>query len=73
MRKARILLALGTWLVILPYLGFPYSWKDILTILTGLGLVYLSYMLYRDYKKKEDKNKEKSFDNFKDSDDGKTF
>jgi hypothetical protein len=30
-------------------------------------------MLYRDYKKKEDKNKEKSFDNFKDSDDGKTF
>ena len=53
MRKALIVLALGTWLAVLPYLGFPYSWKDILTTLSGLGLIGLSYMLYREFKTKE--------------------
>ena len=62
MYKARIVLALGTWIAILPYLGFPYSWKDILTTLTGLVVICMSYLLYKDYKIKE--NKEKTFDNF---------
>jgi len=61
MRKARILLVLGIWVAVLPYLGFPYSWKDTLSTLTGLGLIYLSYVLYKDYKIEE---KEKTFDNF---------
>lgn len=65
MKKARILLFLGTWVVILPYLGFPYSWKNILFTVTGLGIIYISYALYRDYKIKE--NKEKSFDNFREN------
>jgi hypothetical protein len=63
MRKARIFLILGIWITILPYLGFPYSWKDILITLSGLGLVYVSYLLYRESKIKEDQ-KEKTFDNF---------
>ena len=62
MFKARIVLALGTWIAILPYLGFPYSWKDILTTVTGLIVIYMSYLLYKDYKSRE--NKEKTFDNF---------
>ncbi len=62
MSKARILLILGTWVTILPYLGFPNSWKDVLYTLTGLGLIFLSYLLYRDSKMKE--NKEEIFDNF---------
>jgi hypothetical protein len=66
MRKARIFLVLGIWVTILPYLGFPYSWKDILSTLTGLGLIYLSYMLYKDYKIEE---KEKIFDNFSENSD----
>ncbi|KKT20095.1 MAG: hypothetical protein UW02_C0001G0008 [Candidatus Nomurabacteria bacterium GW2011_GWB1_43_7] len=62
MRKARILLVLGVWVTILPYLGFPYSWKDILTTVSGLALIYFSFVLYREYKAKE--NQEKTFDNF---------
>jgi len=63
MRRARIFLILGIWIAVLPYLGFPYSWKDILTTLSGLGLISMSYMLYRELKIKEIK-KEKTFDNF---------
>jgi hypothetical protein len=65
MRKARILLFLGLWVTIIPYTGFPYSWKDILTTLSGLVLVYFSYTLYSEYKAKE--KKKKSFDNFKEN------
>lgn len=61
MLKARILLLIGIWVTILPFLGFPSSWKDILATLTGLGLIYFSYVLYKESKKKMT---EKKFDNF---------
>ena len=64
MRKARILLIFGTWVAVLPYLGFPYSWKDTLSFLTGLALICFSYVLYRDSKTKE----KKTFDNFREND-----
>ncbi|MFA6353843.1 MAG: hypothetical protein WCW93_02840 [Candidatus Paceibacterota bacterium] len=63
MKRARIFLILGIWIAILPYLGFPYSWKSVLTTLSGLGLIGMSYMLYRELKTKEIKE-EKTFDNF---------
>jgi len=66
MYKARILLALGTWLAILQYLGFPYAWRGNLTTVTGLVVIYISYLLYKDNKIKE--NKEKTFDNFSEND-----
>lgn len=66
MRKAYTLLALGIWMAILPYLGFPYSWKDILTTLSGLGLVYVSYTLYKESRVKENIEK-KTFDNFREN------
>ncbi len=62
MRKARILLMSGIWVAILPYLGFPIYWKKILFTLTGLGLCYFSYILYK--KATAGGKKEKSFDNF---------
>jgi len=65
MRKARILLILGTWVAILPYLGFPYSWKDTLSFFTGIALIGFSYVFYKDARKKE--HKEKTFDNFKEN------
>ena len=68
MRKVRILLVLGIWVAILPYLGFPYSWKDILTTLSGLGLIWVSFLLYKESKIKEIK-KEKIFDNFRENSD----
>lgn len=78
MNKARILLGLGIWVAILSYLGFPYSWKDVLFVLTGLGLIALSYFLYKDHKKEEKGSEldEKVFDNFKENKydtDGKIF
>lgn len=66
MQKARILLVLGVWIMILPYLGFPYSWKDILTALSGIGLVYVSFALYKESKTRETK-KEKPLDNFREN------
>lgn len=64
MRKTRVLLSLGVWVAILPFLGFPYSWKNVLFFITGLGLIYFSYLLYKEYK-----TTEKTFDNFKENND----
>lgn len=63
MRKMYILLVLGIWVAVLPYLGFPYFWKDILITLSGLGLIYVSFVLYKESKKKQNEE-EKTFDNF---------
>jgi hypothetical protein len=49
-------------MTILPYLGFPYSWKDVIFSVSGLALIYFSYTLYREYKAKD--NQKKTFDNF---------
>lgn len=62
MSKVKIIFGLSVWITILPYLGFPYSLKNVLFSVTGLGLIYLAYTLYRDFKAGE--TKEKTFDNF---------
>lgn len=56
---------LGTWIAVLPYLGFPSFWKNILFSLSGLILVYFSYIMYRSSRTKE--NNTKNFDNFSES------
>jgi len=50
-------LILGVWIAILPYLGFPYSWKSVLYTLTGLAIIYLSYAMYQ----------AEEFDNFREN------
>lgn len=65
MSKARIFLILGVWVSILPYLGFPYSWKNVLFTLTGLTVIFFSYVLYKEYKTKE--NIKRTFDNFREN------
>ncbi len=62
MRRERILLILGIWVAILPYLGFPYSWKNILFTISGLVLVFYSYEIHKENKVKQ-LRKQKS-DNF---------
>ena len=62
MRKAWILLVLSVWMAVLPYLGFPSSMKNTLFSLSGLGLAFFSYLLYREAK--TDSEEVKTFDNF---------
>jgi len=63
MKRAYTVLIAGIWVAILPYLGFPSSWKNVLFTLSGLGLIYFSYTLYQEFKTKDEK-KEETFDNF---------
>jgi len=67
MSKVKIIFVLGVWVAILPYLGFPYSLKNILFSITGLGIIYLGYLLYNDFKKVE--AEEKTFENFSENSD----
>jgi len=63
MKKAWTLLVLGVWVAILPFLGFPYSWQGVLISLTGLALIYLSFVLYKEFRNKQE-NEDEKFDNF---------
>ena len=62
MQNARKLLVLGIWVAILPYLGFPLFWKNVIFSISGLGLIYLSYVLYAEHRQKE--SGVKTFENF---------
>jgi uncharacterized membrane protein YuzA (DUF378 family) len=63
MRKEKTLLIIGLWVVVLPFLGFPNTWRKILFVVTGLALMYLAYLFYLDYKarKADDTNQSKTF------------
>lgn len=47
----------------MPYLGFPYSWKSVLSTLTGLALIGLSYAMYQEHQK----DNTERFDNFREN------
>ncbi|MCE9585190.1 hypothetical protein K8Q94_01015 [Candidatus Nomurabacteria bacterium] len=64
MKKARIFLAIGIWTIVLPYLGFPIFWKNILFLFTGLIVIFFAYQMYKEYKILNKKNDIKIFDNF---------
>lgn len=56
MRKERTLFIVGIWVAILPYLGFPESWRKVLFLITGICLVYLSYLFYKSLKARMNKD-----------------
>ncbi len=66
MYKAQILLVLGIWTLFLAYFGIQSDFKVILTALTGLALILLSYFVGKDYKKNH-RGTEKVFDNFREN------
>jgi len=51
MSKSRTFFIVGLWVALLPYLGIPFFWKNLLFSISGLALIYLSYMLHREHKK----------------------
>ena len=69
MSKIKMILTLGVWIAILPYLGFPYAFKDILYSLTGFSLIFFSYLLYKEFKVGDKENE--IFDNFSENSDFK--
>ena len=64
MQIARLLLFLGIWVAVLPYLGFPVFIKNILFLLTGAFFVYLSLLLYKEHNNKKRKHGKRIFDSF---------
>jgi len=67
MSRLKIILILGILASILPYLGFPLTLKNTLISLSGLVIVYLSYILYENDKK--DSREQVIFDNFSENHD----
>ncbi len=45
MSKEMAIVALGVWVVVLPYLGIYRSWLTILMVLTGIALMVLGFLL----------------------------
>lgn len=63
MRKERTLFIIGIWVAVLPFLGFPNSWRKTLFVLTGLAILYLAYLFYLEVKarRSKDSNHSKTF------------
>lgn len=67
MKKERTLFFIGLWVIILPYLSFPTSVRNILFVISGLVIIYFSYILRKKSKeealnlKKDDNNKMNTF------------
>ncbi len=43
MSKRQILVIIGVWVILLPFLGLPGTWKTILMACTGVVLCFLAY------------------------------
>lgn len=52
MRKEKTLFIIGLWIIILPFLGFPNTWRKVLFMITGLAIMYMAYLFYLEYKKR---------------------
>ncbi|MFT5359696.1 MAG: membrane-associated HD superfamily phosphohydrolase [Candidatus Paceibacteria bacterium] len=46
MTKQRLLFLIGIWVAVLPFLGFPQSIRNVFFLVTGLGIILLSYFMY---------------------------
>ncbi len=48
MNKQRFVAIAGLWVAILPYLGIPFSWKKTILFFTGIAILIVGYLLYRE-------------------------
>jgi hypothetical protein len=51
MSKQRTIIVLGVIVALIPYSGFPSSWKTIFFLLCGIGIVVLGYQLDKEIKR----------------------
>jgi hypothetical protein len=45
MSKEMTVVALGVWVIIIPYVGVPGSWRTTILILTGLAVILVGFLL----------------------------
>ncbi len=45
MSKEMSIILLGVWVVIVPYLGVPESWRTLLLVLSGIAVVVIGLLL----------------------------
>jgi hypothetical protein len=45
MSKEMSVIALGVWVVVMPYLGIYRSWLTVLMVLTGIALMVIGFLL----------------------------
>ena len=67
MKKERTLLGMGIWIAVLPFLGFPNTWRKILFVISGLVLIYLATAFRQEYKKRSVKHMENNMHPFMDN------
>lgn len=48
MKKETLIILIGFALVLLPSLGIPDEWKKVVTVIVGVLLLLLGYLLIRD-------------------------
>lgn len=48
MSKDVAIIVLGIWIAIVPFLGFPGLWETIIYVVSGLGVVLMTFLLRRD-------------------------
>lgn len=53
MSKGSAILLIGIWIILLPFLGFPYDLKNILFVFTGIALIYFGYSLRRKIRERD--------------------
>jgi len=51
--QEKVVIGCGVWLIVLPFTGFPSSWKTVLTMLTGLVIAYVGALLVKDARTRE--------------------
>lgn len=60
MRKEKTLFIIGLWVMVLPFLGFPKTWRTVLFVVTGVALVYLTYLFYMESKTRLTKSEDQA-------------
>ena len=45
MSKQQVLMIVGVWVAVLPFLGFPTSWDTFFAVVSGIVVVGLAYSL----------------------------
>jgi CDP-diglyceride synthetase len=60
--QEKIVIGAGVFLIILPFTGFPSSWKTIFTVFIGVVLAYIGALIFkRTTKQKSPETKTETF------------